>query len=112
MLVELRQSGSDVLLDRLQLDVPPHPGRWVELNGRSYLVMQRRHRYPLRNGRYEIGSVALVVKPQIRPVDAKAWRHVWVIGDPDCRFNAHSPLLRCAVWPDGPCHECQHRESR
>ena len=40
MLVELRQSGSDVLLDRLQLDVPPHPGRWVELNGRSYLVMQ------------------------------------------------------------------------
>ena len=79
MLVELRQSGSDVLLDRLQLDVPPHPGRWVELNGRSYLVMQRRHRYQLRNGRYEIGSVALVVKPQIRPVDAKAWRHVWVI---------------------------------
>ena len=25
MLVELRQSGSDVLLDRLQLDVPPTP---------------------------------------------------------------------------------------
>ena len=54
MLVELRQAGSDVLLDRLQLDAPPPPGRWVELNGMSYLVMQRRHRYQLRNGRYQI----------------------------------------------------------
>ena len=78
MLVELRQAGSDVLLDRLQLDVPPHPGRWVELNGMSYLVMQRRHRYQLRNGSYQIASIALLVKPQKRPEDARRWRHGWV----------------------------------
>ncbi|MFO0104097.1 MAG: DUF6464 family protein, partial [Cyanobium sp.] len=32
----------------------------------------------------------------------------WVIGDPLCRFNARSPLLRCAVLPAGPCERCAH----
>ena len=45
MLVELRQAGSEALLDRLELDDPPHPGRWLECKGRSFLVMQRHHRY-------------------------------------------------------------------
>ena len=112
MLVELRQAGSEALLDRLELDDPPHPGRWLECKGRSFLVMQRHHRYTLRSGRYQIASVALFVKPQKRPSDAKPWRHGWVIGDPECRFNARSPLLRCAVWPEGPCEQCSHREPR
>lgn len=28
------------------------------------------------------------------------------VGDTSCRFNAHSPFLRCAVNPGGPCREC------
>ncbi|MCG9889543.1 MAG: DUF6464 family protein [Thermosynechococcaceae cyanobacterium MS004] len=28
------------------------------------------------------------------------------VGDTSCRFNAHSPLLRCAVNPGGPCQGC------
>lgn len=32
------------------------------------------------------------------------------IGDLSCRFNAHSPYLRCAVNPSGPCDECWHYE--
>ena len=59
-----------------------------------------------------LASVALLVKPQTRPADATPWRHGWVIGDPNCRFNARSPLLRCAVWPEGPCENCSHRELR
>ena len=74
--------------------------------------MQRQHRYSLKGGAYQLSAVALVVKPQSRPVDAKYWRHGWVIGDPTCRFNALSPLLRCIVWPDGPCGECSHFEAR
>jgi hypothetical protein len=35
-----------------------------------------------------------------------------VIGDADCRFNALSPLLRCAVLPEGPCDRCVHRAAR
>jgi len=48
------------------------------------------------------------VKPQRQPADARPWRQGWVIGDPSCRFNARSPLLRCAVLPDGPCERCSH----
>ena len=97
MLVELRDAGSGTLLNRIQLDDPPHPGSWFEWDGTSFLIMQRQHRYSLKGGTYQLSTIALVVKPQSRPSDAKSWRHGWVIGDPTCRFNALSPLLRCAV---------------
>ena len=54
MLVELRQAGSEALLDRMDLENAPQPGRWLETDDQSFLVLQRRHRYTLRNGRYEI----------------------------------------------------------
>lgn len=115
MQVELRLIGSDRLLERLDLDglaAVPHPGRWLELASGSYLVLQRRHRYQLRNGRYELATVALEVRPQQRPPDARLWHGAWVIGDPSCRFNARSPLIRCAVLPDGPCERCVHHSPR
>ena len=112
MLVELRHISGDYLINRVDLEDPPHPGRWLVVKDESFLVMQRRHRYSLRNGRYVMASVALMVKPQARPADATPWRHGWVIGDPNCRFNACSPLLRCAVWPEGPCESCSHHELR
>jgi hypothetical protein len=111
MRVELRQIGSDRLLDVLEvpeLAEVPYPGRWLETGGRSFLVLQRRHRYQLRNGSYELASVALQVKVQRQPTDARWWRNQWIVGDPSCRFNARSPLLRCAVLPDGPCERCSH----
>jgi len=110
MRVELRQAGSDRLLDRLDLEEVPHPGRWLVVGDRSFLVLQCHHRYQLKAGRYELASVALQVKPQVRPADARWWQDRWVIGDPGCRFNARSPLLRCAVLPDGPCDRCAHHQ--
>ena len=112
MLVELRQAGSERLVDRMELDEAPHPGRWFEHGQNSYFVLQRRHRYALRSGRYQLACVVLSVKQQRQPLDARRFRHGWVIGDPSCRFNALSPLLRCAVLPDGPCDSCLHREAR
>ena len=111
MQVELRQAGSDRLLERLELEEIPQPGRWLLVGDRSFLVLQRHHRYHLRSGRYELSSVALQVKPQHRPSDARQWQGGWVIGDPSCRFNARSPLLRCAVLPEGPCERCSHFRS-
>ncbi len=111
MRIELRQIGSDVLLDQLEVEAlaeVPQPGRWIEVGERSFLVLQRRHRYRLCNGRYELAAVALQVKAQRRPSDARPWGEGWVIGDPRCRFNARSPLLRCAVLPEGPCEQCLH----
>jgi len=112
MLVELKQAGSEQLIDRIELQEPPYPGRWFEHGSRSFLVLQRRHRYTLRCGRYELSGLVLLVKVQRRPADARPWRHGWVIGDPSCRLNALSPLLRCAVLPEGPCDRCAHRQER
>jgi len=57
MRVELRQIDTDRLLAALEVDEigdVPHPGRWLESAGRSFLVLQRRHRYQLRNGKYQL----------------------------------------------------------
>ncbi|MEI6830231.1 MAG: DUF6464 family protein [Synechococcaceae cyanobacterium ELA445] len=108
MRVELRQSGSNRLMEHLELEEVPHPGRWLQVGERSFLVLQRQHRYRLHQGRYVLAAVALQVKPQQRPTDARRWNDGWVIGDPSCRFNARSPLLRCAVLPEGPCERCSH----
>ena len=111
MEVELRHIVDDRLIS--SLEVPglaeiPFPGRWLSHGGVSYLVLQRRHRYRLRQGRYELAVMALQVKPEQQPADARHWQGQWVIGDPSCRFNARSPLLRCAVMPEGPCERCAH----
>lgn len=33
------------------------------------------------------------------------------IGDRSCQYNAHSPYIRCAVNPQGPCENCSDYES-
>ncbi|MCP9774401.1 DUF6464 family protein [Cyanobium sp. WAJ14-Wanaka] len=115
MQIELRQIGSDRLLESIEVESlaeVPHPGRWLVIDQRSFLVLQRSHRYQLCNGSYELATVALQVKAQVQPRDALWWQNQWVIGNPDCHFNARSPLLRCAVFPDGPCTSCGHYRPR
>jgi hypothetical protein len=109
MRVQLRDPRTQRTLEVLEVDDAaqiPQPGRWIEVGQSSFLVLQRSHRYHLHNGRYELSTIALDVKPQARPADARPWRGGWVIGDPSCFFNALSPLLRCAVLPQGPCDRC------
>lgn len=109
MRVQLRDPRTQRTLEVLEVEDAaqiPQPGRWIEVGQGSYLVLQRSHRYRLHNGRYELATIALDVKPQRRPADARPWHGGWVIGDPGCRFNALSPLLRCAVLPEGPCERC------
>lgn len=33
------------------------------------------------------------------------------LGDTSCQFNAHSPFIRCAVNPSGPCQNCTYYET-
>ena len=115
MQVELRLLESNRLLGHLDVGEHqsiPQPGLWMEWNARPFLVLRRRHRYTLSLGRYQLASVVLEVKPQAQPEDAQWWKGQWVIGDPDCHFNARSPLLRCAVLPEGPCNRCSHFQRR
>ncbi len=36
---------------------------------------------------------------------------VGYLGDTSCQFNAHSPFIRCAVNPSGPCQNCTDYET-
>ncbi|MFW6359781.1 MAG: DUF6464 family protein [Chroococcales cyanobacterium] len=36
----------------------------------------------------------------------------YFVGNLNCRYNAHSPYLRCAVNPSGPCENCRFYEAK
>ena len=36
----------------------------------------------------------------------------YFLGDPNCQNNAHSPYIRCAINPSGPCDQCSHYEAK
>ncbi|UFP96080.1 DUF6464 family protein [Gloeobacter morelensis] len=94
--------------------VPPtqQPGSFVEVEGAIYAVLERRHRYSLRSGRYRLDRIVLYVQPAQGTLgERKLHQGAWVIGDPTCRFNARSPLIRCAQNPGGPCDGCRYYEA-
>ncbi|MEN9218466.1 MAG: DUF6464 family protein [Gloeomargarita sp. DG_2_bins_126] len=82
----------------------PQPGSPVEVNGQLYTVLERRHCYQYRGGRYQLHKMSLLVQ-RAHP-DRNRWQGRWIIGDGRCRYNALSELVRCAVNPAGPCPGC------
>jgi len=98
-------------LGNVSFDWTPQPGHYLDLKGQTYTVLERRHRYHLKSGRYRLSKVSLYVKSAERPDEKSLVNGHWVIGDASCRFNARSELVRCAVNPAGPCENCRFYES-
>jgi len=90
-------------LGAIALDGKPQPGHQFALDGQSYLVLERRHRYQYRQGGYQLQTMSVDV--QVVAAAAGSTAVAW-IGDGTCQYNARSPLLRCAVNPVGPCAGC------
>jgi hypothetical protein len=88
------------------------PGSLLEVEGEVYAVLERRHQYSLRSGRYRLDRIALYVRPAEGAGERTHWQGQTVIGDPSCLFNACSPLIRCAPNPSGPCRGCRSYEPR
>lgn len=99
-------------LGTLQLNWSPQPGSYLDVEGETYAVLERRHRYQLKAGRYHLHEISLYVQSAPRPAEQSFLAGRWVLGDASCRFNAHSELLRCAVNPAGSCHGCRDYEPR
>ncbi|MBD2327595.1 DUF6464 family protein [Alkalinema sp. FACHB-956] len=59
-------------------------------------------------------AITLANRRQIRHVlngpQSETARTRLTIGDLNCRHNAHSAYLRCAINPIGPCEGCLHYE--
>ncbi|TVR12869.1 MAG: hypothetical protein EA395_05015 [Phormidium sp. GEM2.Bin31] len=107
---ELILSESTKSLGRVYLDWTPQPGHYLDVKQQTYKVLERRHRYQLKSGRYRLHQVALYVQTAQRPEEMTCVEGRWLIGDLSCRYNAHSELMRCAINPQGPCAGCRHYE--
>jgi Family of unknown function (DUF6464) len=105
---ELVLSDAQVSLGYLGLDWQPQPGAYIEFADQMYLVLERRHRYQLRSGRYQLHQIVLYVQSVDTPTEGSWQADRWLIGDLTCAYNARSELLRCAVNPAGPCDRCGH----
>jgi hypothetical protein len=106
---EVILTQSREILAKVRLDWTPQPGNYLDLNGQTYTVLERRHRYQLKYGRYKLEKIALYVQSAIRPDEQSLIDGQWVIGDATCTYNARSILLRCAVHPIGPCEGCIYK---
>ena len=107
---EIVLSDSHVALGHLWLDWQPQPGAYVEFAGQMYLVLERRHRYQLRSGCYQLHQIALYVEPFAAPAVGRPTDQQ-LIGDLTCVYSARSQWLRCAVNPAGPCDHCGHYQA-
>lgn len=111
-LTEIILSPSGSTLGYQQLDGNLQPGMYLEFEGQTYLVLERKHRYHLKSGRYELRQIALHVQESQVPGERSLLNGHWVIGDVTCLYNAHSEVIRCAVNPAGPCDRCKHYQFR
>ena len=98
-------------LGSVQLDWSPQPGAYLDWQGQTYAVLERRHRYQLTSGRYQLHKIAIYVQTAQRPIERTLLEGRWILGDATCEFNARSEIMRCAVKPDGPCEGCRHYSS-
>ncbi|BAT56537.1 unknown protein [Nostoc sp. NIES-3756] len=98
-------------LGKVQLDWTPQPGNYLDFEGRTYAVLERRHRYQFKSGRYRLHNIAVYVQSAQKPTEKTLVAGRWVIGDATCTYNAHSEIIRCAVNPNGPCESCRFYES-
>lgn len=105
---EVILSHSRSTLGHLYLDWSPQPGAHLEVEGQTYLVLERRHRYLLHSGKYRLHKIALYVQKFDASAEGSFVDGRWVIGDSTCFYNARSEVLRCAVNPIGPCDRCTH----
>jgi hypothetical protein len=95
-------------LGSLYLEGTPQPGALISHAGQLYTVLERCHRYQFRANRYHLHKIALYVQ-KVHLSEEHSWvNEGWVIGEATCRYNARSPLLRCAINPAGPCRDCTH----
>ncbi|MGB3511343.1 MAG: DUF6464 family protein [Microcoleaceae cyanobacterium] len=98
-------------LGSVHLDWTPQPGNYLEFKGQIYTLLERRHQYQLKSGRYILDKIAIYVQSAPQPTDRSLVNGRWIVGDRTCRYNAHSELIRCAVNPEGPCDRCQYYDS-
>jgi hypothetical protein len=104
---EIHTLHPESILGKVYLDSIPQPGENLDLEGKTYTILERRHRYQFRQGKYNLFRVLVYVQSAPENLDRNLVDGRWIIGDGTCQYNAKSEMIRCAVNPLGPCQGCQ-----
>ena len=97
-------------IGRLNLDRRLQPGNYMDFAGKTYAILERHHFYQYRVGGYRFNKATLHVQESSRPEETTQIGDRLIIGNGNCRFNARSEIMRCAVNPEGPCKGCRYFE--
>ncbi|MDX2255660.1 MAG: DUF6464 family protein [Pseudanabaenaceae cyanobacterium bins.39] len=108
---EIRTFNPEHTIGKVYFDWMPQPGNYIDVDGITYTVLERRHRYQFRRGKYNLFRVLIYVQIAPEAPERSYLDGRWVIGDIQCKYNARSEILRCAVNPQGPCQGCKSWES-
>ncbi len=110
LITEVILTSEHQSLGNIKLDWTPQPGNYIDLKGKTYAVLERHHRYQLKEGRYCLHKIAIYVQSAKRPDEQTLVNGRWVIGNANCTYNALSEIIRCAINPAGPCEGCKYFE--
>lgn len=103
--VHLYRSDTHQWMGQLPEDLASYS--YLEWEGQTWAILERSHHYHLKGGVYLLHRVSLFVRPvAIDLKDRVLVGNRYFIGDPTCRYNAQSELLRCVPNPTGPCTDC------
>ncbi|MGF1590632.1 MAG: DUF6464 family protein [Pleurocapsa sp.] len=78
--------------------------RWQTRLRRAQILTTNHHRGRVYRDSYSYSRDTYTLSDRRRPVTK------YFIGDTTCINNAHSPYIRCAINPNGPCDGCIHYE--
>ncbi|WP_107670524.1 DUF6464 family protein [Cyanothece sp. BG0011] len=112
ILTEIILSHNHQLLGKLSLDWNPKKSNHLELEGTTYTILEYHHHYHYQMGGYQLKKVSLYVQKSSNSQTKTLVNGRWILGDINCRFNANSEIVTCAVNPQGSCQNCQFLEPK
>lgn len=112
ILTEVILSHDNRSLAKISLDWNSQKSNHLELEGTTYTILEYHHHYQYQVGGYQLKKISLYVQKILDNKQKTLIDGRWILGDINCRYNANSEIVTCAVNPQGSCENCQFFEPK
>ena len=112
ILTEVILSHNNQSLGKMELDWNPKKGSYLDLEGETYTILEYHHHYQYQVSGYQLKKISLYVQKISKIQEKTLINDRWILGDLNCRFNAHSEIVTCAVNPQGDYKNCNFFEPK
>ncbi|MDJ0600450.1 MAG: DUF6464 family protein [Crocosphaera sp.] len=112
ILTEVILSHNHQSLGKFKLNWNPKQGNFLELEGKTYSILEYHHHYQYQVGGYQLKKISLYVQRILDSQEKTLVDGRWILGNINCRFNANSEIINCAVNPEGSCKDCDFFEPK